>query len=274
MEFRVNDVDLVTELSSYSQVTTWAESITKKRQPTQDRWALKSLDRQGIVQKPSGGLEAASEAAILPGCGLVYSVGLAYNTHYALTLSLDHLWLTIAHGVSQHVTANAEALRSQFVKHDGQKHIDVRVDHFVKGGNNPWPELFQDFETQIREHVPSDKMDMLACNFSTTTPVELAVSHVLTMATMSKYFTYGMTTMCGFPKITLEGNPEDWDKLVQKVRSLRSLSLDWWLDILEPVVVEIAATVRGTVSCLTPRNRSRIRRLWNWAWHRPSGDCR
>ena len=31
---------------------------------------------------------------------------------------------------------------------------------------------------------------------------------------MSSYFQYSMTAICGIPEITLEGIPEDWEKVL------------------------------------------------------------
>ena len=38
--------------------------------------------------------------------------------------------------------------------HRGRVQIDVRRDDFVKGSpENPWPEVFAEFSTKVRDHV-------------------------------------------------------------------------------------------------------------------------
>ena len=43
----------------------------------------------------------------------VYAVHLAYAGHGRLVISPDMLWLTIAHGIAQHIKLNAESLRNR-----------------------------------------------------------------------------------------------------------------------------------------------------------------
>jgi len=52
-------------------------------------------------------------------------------------------------------------------------------------------------------------------------------------------------TFCGILQITLEGTPEDWQKLYDKVAKLvemnkdNCLELNWWLEKLVPVIEKI-----------------------------------
>ena len=82
--------------------------------------------------------------------------------------------------MSSHVNANAEKLRSMFVKHET---LSVRRDDFVNGAdpNNPWPEVFAEFSEQIRQHIGAESHDLLTPEFTTTGPNEKASSQVILM---------------------------------------------------------------------------------------------
>src|SRR4051812_38902148 len=57
--------------------------------------------------------------------GLAAAILHAYNHHQHLRLTPDHIWLTIAQGVSHHINYNAEKFRSRFVNHEGKEEIFI-----------------------------------------------------------------------------------------------------------------------------------------------------
>ena len=74
----------------------------------------------------------------------------AYDRHLGLELSLDHVWLAICQGFSEHILQNAEELRSFFVDFDGKKDIKFRDDSFkFDSADNDWPRVFKNFSSQI-----------------------------------------------------------------------------------------------------------------------------
>ena len=74
---------------------------------------------------------------------VIAAMHLAFEDHRPVCLSPDMIWLLIAQGVANHLNANAETLRSQFVKHKGQAHLKLRRDDFCKGSpENPWGRFF------------------------------------------------------------------------------------------------------------------------------------
>ena len=54
------------------------------------------------------------------------------------------------------------------------------------------------------------------------------------METVKSYFEF-ITIMiaCGIPEITLEGTPQDWEKVLNKARELKEYKLEWWTSQLE-----------------------------------------
>src|SRR5262245_2018270 len=50
----------------------------------------------------------------------------AFYDHLPLTISPDDIWFCLVQGFAHHVNLNAEALRHQFVRHEGK--LKLRVD--------------------------------------------------------------------------------------------------------------------------------------------------
>jgi hypothetical protein len=167
--------------------------------------------------------------------------------HRRLCLSPDIIWLLICQGVANHINANAEELRSRFVSHEGKIQISVRRDDFVKGSpENPWTEAIEELTKQVSEHIGS-AFDLFQPTFTTTGPVEKAAAAVVLLDAMKSYFDYDMETECGIPAITLEGTPEDWQTVADRVEQFNSLDLRWWLKPLRAILRQFVAASQGEI---------------------------
>ena len=157
------------------------------------------------------------------------------------------IWLMIIQGVANHINAHAEELRSRIVNHQGKVTIQVRRDDFIKRSpENPWSEVFNDFSTQIRDHVGSN-IQLFVPSFSTTGPMERAAAEVVLLDAMQSYFEYRVYTACGIPSITLEGTYDDWKALAERVHGFREFGLGFWLDVLSPILNQFAWASQGDV---------------------------
>jgi hypothetical protein len=178
---------------------------------------------------------------------LMAAAGCAFSAHRPLCLSPDMIWLTIIQGVANHINAHAEELRSRFVSHQGKTSLHVRRDDFIKGSpENPWSDVFHEFSEQIRDHVEAG-IDLFVPNFSTTGPVERAAAEVVLLDAMQRYFKYSGSSLCGIPTIALEGTPEDWKGLAERAQGFRELGLEWWFDVLSPILDQFARAAQGDV---------------------------
>ena len=146
--------------------------------------------------------------------GLVDTVLAAYNQHHALVLRPDDIWLAIVTQFSFFVNKHAEQLRGRFVAHTGQEHIELVVD----------PSTLFDvvhlapvFAKELSKHVTDVGLrQWIVPEFSTTTDTDRIVGSIILMGAMKKYFSYGVSTLCGIPRITLEGTHGDWEELVRR----------------------------------------------------------
>lgn len=170
---------------------------------------------------------------------LIAALHAAYRYHYPVVISPDVIWFTIAQGLARHIRLHAEALRDKFVSHSGQKELIVRRDDFLKGSpENPWPEAFAEFSEQIRDHIGTDKHGLFVADFSTTTPTTRADA-------MQPYFRYRFLGLCGIPSVILEGTPDDWHAIVNRVKQFEQFGLTRWITAVVPVLDAIAQSAEG-----------------------------
>lgn len=208
---------------------------------------------------PNAKIEAFGGASeILPSIegpkqGLFDAVHIAFDRHLPLVLSPDDVWLTIAQGFARHVSENAKELRGQLLveatAEASKRPLIVERHAFVRGSrSNNWPGVFEEFSQKIKEKTVPKTYERFICDFSTTGSLEKAVSNLTLMDTMASYFSYEVHTMCGIPKVTLTGTPEDWRKLRAKASMLAEYGLSWWTERLLPVLDHFMWASEGTLN--------------------------
>src|SRR5581483_3113023 len=101
-----------------------------------------------------------------------------------------------------------------------------------------WQKVITNFRCQIKDNIGADLAKITDCRFSTTNSAEQIALSIGLMNTMSPYFTYSMTIMCGIPEIRLEGTVEDWKRIRSLLNELRKYNLDWWINRLAPIIDE------------------------------------
>ena len=172
----------------------------------------------------------------------------AYADHRPFVLSPDMIWLLISQGFARHINANQESMRNNLVDFSGKLSLIVRADKKLEDPTFSWEEIFPQFTKQISEHVGNHLTELLTCNFSTTTSLEKVASEITIMEAVKPYFEFIIIRIvCGIPEITLEGTPEDWEKVLQKARSLKEYKLEWWISELEPLLEEFVKASKGQV---------------------------
>ena len=146
--------------------------------------------------------------------GLVDTVLAAHNQHHALVLRPDDIWLAIVTQFSFFVNKHAEQLRGRFVAHTGQEHIELVVD----------PSTLFDvaylapvFAKELSKHVTDIGLrQWIVPEFSTTTDTDRIVGSIILMGAMKRYFSYGRSSSCGIPRVTLEGTHADWEEVLRR----------------------------------------------------------
>ena len=172
----------------------------------------------------------------------------AYAGHHSVILSPDIIWNVIAQGFSQHVNNNPEALRDRIVYHEkGKITLSVITKEDLHSPNVKWDELLDTFEKQITENTKDNLADVMRADFSTTDKTARIVSQMTLMSSVKSFLNYEIHYLCGIPSITIEGTPEDWQKVLKKTEQLRKYDLDWWVDDLVPILNEFVKASEGKV---------------------------
>lgn len=75
-------------------------------------------------------------------------------------------------------------------------------------------------------------------DFSTTTSSDCAVAAILMMGAMQKYFDYGCCLDCGIPSVTLLGEREDWQNILNRLDKLSEFGDEptTFAELLRPVM--------------------------------------
>jgi len=169
--------------------------------------------------------------------GFVDTIITAYSNHHALIIRPDDVWLAILTQFNFFVNGNAELLRSQFVSHEGKKRLTVYAvgtRYTVDFGH-----LAQEMTGLMRKNIVDPTLyEWILPNFTTTTVTDTTVGAVVMMSTLKAYFTYEFVLLCGIPRVTLEGEKSDWEKILARLGRLKEFGMHTtaWYHLLVPVI--------------------------------------
>uniref|UniRef100_A0A1D1Y5U9 Uncharacterized protein L662 n=1 Tax=Anthurium amnicola TaxID=1678845 RepID=A0A1D1Y5U9_9ARAE len=205
--------------------------------------------------------------------GFIATVLEAYNRHQHLRITPDDVWLTIAQGVSQHIKLNEEKYNHLFSQSKRRRsRISINAsgifdkERWSKRIVGNWPECVRLLTEVADKQIENiDLIKLLECDYSTSTTTSITASRIVLLNPLQENSQTNIDWTCGIPKITLEGKLEDWERIQDKIKTLRrlSLDLDFWLNRLEPIIWQLVSTYRGDVN----------ERFWKRIAHELSGSC-
>ncbi|SNT46348.1 protein of unknown function [Actinacidiphila glaucinigra] len=175
---------------------------------------------------------------------LLRALHTAFTAHLPLSLSPDVLWYTVVHEVAVHVRLNSSAYAGLFTRTPGHRQsILVRDDRAPED----WERSVNLVRDPLRALIGDDTAELFLPVFSTTTPADATAALVALMDVVSPYYRFRWRTLCGIPRIRLEGTEEDWRLLAARARELagRFEGLRPYFRGLQPVLDAIAATPSG-----------------------------
>jgi hypothetical protein len=186
----------------------------------------------------------------------------AYADHRPLVLSPDMVWLIISQGFSRYVNAHTEEMRDLLVSHEGKMElVTVSDDNILLPGAN-WEGVLNDFSACIARETKGELADLMTADFTTTGITERIASQISLMDVVKEYFIYTrISAICGIPSITLKGTPDDWQKVLDKARSLRKYNLEKWSDDLEFILEEFVEASKGNPNQKFWQNTVKKRRV-------------
>ncbi|WP_106436490.1 MULTISPECIES: DUF4419 domain-containing protein [Streptomyces] len=175
---------------------------------------------------------------------LLRAIHLCFTAHLPLSLSPDLLWYAVVHEVAVHVRLNPSTYEGVFTDTPGyQQTIAVRDDFAPQD----WERSINLVQQPLRSRIGDEVADLFQPAFSTTTPADATAALVALMDVVSPYYRFRWQTLCGIPRIRLEGTDRDWRLLAARVRELAGWfeGLRPWFTALQPVLEAISATASG-----------------------------
>lgn len=175
----------------------------------------------------------------------------AFDKHYGFVLNPSHLFILISQQIALHVNQNSEALRYQFVKHEGKKELLLEIPYSPT--TEEWAGIIESFQGQIAENTVPDTKDLLTLHdFESAEIVEKVVGDVALMDICQSYFSYKMYTGCGFPYFVMEGPESDWTLLREKAEQAISRKTlpefsSFWLSALLPTLDKLVLARKGEI---------------------------
>ncbi|GAA1093836.1 DUF4419 domain-containing protein [Kitasatospora arboriphila] len=193
-----------------------------------------------LIGLPTGVPAVAEPSSSL----LLRALHLCFAAHLPLSLSPDVLWYTVVHESAVHVRLNADRYAHLFTDTPGYTRTIVVRDDAAPAD---WERSIRRVREPLHRNLGEATTELFLPPFSTTTPTDTAAALVALMDVVSPYYRFRWVTMCGIPRVRLEGTPEDWQLLADRTRALgeRLTGLRPWLAGLLPVLDEIAATAAG-----------------------------
>jgi len=135
------------------------------------------------------------------------------------------------------VNGNAEQLRKQFVSHEGKRKLVVTAIGNRYSVN--FEAMARTMSNLMDENIVDPTLrEWILPSFSTTTTTDTTVSCMVMMATMKAYFSYKCRLACGIPRVTLEGEKEDWENILARLEKLKQYGKETiaWYQLLRPII--------------------------------------
>lgn len=176
--------------------------------------------------------------------GLLFTWTKSFADHLPLTIKPDDIMYTLSAGLATHIKLNAEKLKNYFSDQPDKYKIVVRRDEFVRGSaTNDWMSVFDEFVITVGKTVlDKELITRMQQTFESSTRKSMTARNISIMEAMSPYCNYELQTMCGIPEITLKGSHEEWVRVRDFANYLRKYDLDWWIDVLDPVLEQFIQT--------------------------------
>ena len=176
----------------------------------------------------------------------------AWVDHCPISISPNIIWQLILNAITKYIDKNPNELRRYFVNFEGSKRI-ITVDrsyiNIKDATKEVWEGVIDEFSSKIKENLKNYIYDNIILNFSTNTKELLLVQKISSMAMFSKYFEYRTLfhEICGFPYIELEGSLEDWELILDKIKTFKKIGLEKWIKNIEEILEKIIDSKKGKI---------------------------
>ncbi|WP_052707651.1 DUF4419 domain-containing protein [Streptomyces rubellomurinus] len=192
---------------------------------------------------------------------LLRAAHVAFCGHLPLSLSPDVLWYAVVHEVAVHVRLNAELYEGLFTTTPGRRQTITVRDDSLLGPEPDWARSIRLVREPLAAAVGEELVGLFRATFSTTTPDDASAVLVALMDVVSPYYEFRWVSLCGIPRVRLEGTGPDWAFLARRVAELAEWfePLRPWFEALRPVLRTLALTAAGG-----PVDEGFWRSLYKW----------
>ena len=171
----------------------------------------------------------------------------AYFNHCPIKVSPNVIWQLILNNFSKYVNDNSERLREKFVDFEGKKNLTCIGIGKLEDADKYTDDIIKEYCNQISQNIGKELIDILTPNYSTSTKESIISGQVSIMSTFKNYFNYNLLMMsCGIPYIILEGNLNDWEKILVKLKFLSKYG--FYISKMEKDIIEIINTKKGNIN--------------------------
>lgn len=200
----------------------------------------------------TGGSVLSTQGSTLAISPLLQAAHTAFSDHHSLSLRPEVLWYCISYEVAKHVRLNPDKYKKLFNGNPNKKKvIRAEDDSLTYGvGMEGWLPAIGLYRPLLAEHIPEETQQMFLPEYSTTTYISNAALLLSFMDAASPYYDYRMRTLCGIPRVKLEGDKEDWDLLVSRTQELSRafVGLSEYFSNLIPVLQEVTSAFDGNTN--------------------------
>ena len=100
----------------------------------------------------------------------------------------------------------------------------------------------------MKKYLGEELIEILTPNFTTTNYDSTIVCKISIMGAFKKYFDYEMDLYgCGLPYIILEGNAEDYKKIISKAEKLKKYDFEWYINRIIPDIQKMVEAKEGKI---------------------------
>lgn len=151
-----------------------------------------------------------------------------------------------------------------FVNFDGKQELlvdrsDLNINEMTYEDFQQY--IFPEMIEKISGFTGKSIIDTMTPNFTTTTPVSLAVGQLSIMSAFKNYFTYRIHLGgCGFPHVTIEGTIKDWEKIMAKLSELKKYKFEKFTKKIAHIIQKIIDTKKGNVDTIFWKQMMRIKK--------------
>jgi len=190
------------------------DGFLKYALPDFEKLHFKSRDRIALVRHSPKSVSLFMEA-----------LGQAFHHHIPFTLSPEVVWYLICHEIAIHVRQNTKKYARLFTKTPNEKQvIRVRDDSLRYGDpENDWAGSVHMLVDPIKNFIGEIRVKFFLPKFTTGTYESETAILISFMDIISAYYELEYETLCGIPRIHIEGQEEDWQLLLRQTEKLATI---------------------------------------------------